>query len=447
MAEKQYLKREIDEYLISWKNDSDRLPLIIGGARQIGKTESIEHFAYENYKSVVIINFVEEPKYMAIAADGYSADDIIKDISRIDPGKKFIPGETLIFFDEIQENPDITTSLKFFKIDGRFDVICSGSLLGIHYKKIRSHSVGYRTTYDMKSMSFREFLWAKGYDDSVSSEILQHMTGQVPFSEVFLKVYQDLFIDYCTLGGMPAVVSGYIQKGTFEGSLSLQQQLIIDYEADIRKYAESLDQAKVINVYRSIPVQLAKENKKFQYTKIARDARSRNYAGCIDWLSDAGIINICYCLNTPDLPLKGNYNEDKFKIYFGDTGLLVASLDEESAEDLRANRNLNVYKGALFENIAGEALVKQGYSLYYYSKENSTLEEDFFVRTASNLVPVEIKATNNKAKSLRTLIDSKAYPDITYGIKFVTGNIGFENGVYTFPHFCMYMLKDFLKNL
>ena len=299
----------------------------------------------------------------------------------------------------------------------------------------------------MRSMSFREFLWAKGYGDTVPSEILQHMISQTPFNSVEIDTYSNLFFDYCILGGMPAIVSEYIENGTFENTLELQQQLIADYEADIRKYADGLDQGRIMNVYRAIPVQLARVNKKFQISKVAPGARNRDYSGCIEWLKDAGIINICHCMNTPDLPVKGNYDESRYKIYFSDSGLLVASLDNESSEDLRAGRNLNVYKGALYENIASEALIKEGYDLYYYAKENSTLEEDFFVRTSRHLVPVEIKATNNRAKSLKTLISSEAYPDISFGIKFISGNLGFENNIYTFPHFCLFLLKDFLAEI
>ena len=224
-----YLKRKIDSYLINWKKDVDRKPLIVKGARQVGKTESIRRFAEENYKSVIYINFVEEPKYKLITEDGYKTDDIIRNISRMDPSKKFEAGETILVFDEIQEFPEIATSLKFFKLDDRFDVICSGSLLGIQYKRIESHSVGYKTDYNMMSMDFEEFLWAKGYDDSNKQNMLEHMKTEKPFNEAEMRVYSSLFLDYCILGGMPAVVREYIEKGTFEGTLDIQRQLLNDY--------------------------------------------------------------------------------------------------------------------------------------------------------------------------------------------------------------------------
>ena len=440
-----YLRRKIDKFLEDWKKDEDRKPLIIKGARQIGKTESIKHFAKKNYSNFIEINFVEEPKYKGIIADGYKTDDIIKNMSRINTDLKFVPGKTLIFFDELQEFPEMATALKFFKKDGRFDVICSGSLLGIHYKRIESNSVGYKTDYQMSSLDFEEFLWAKGYDDSVIADMLSHMKELKPFNSLELSIFEGLFLDYCILGGLPEVVRDYIKKNTFEGSLMLQRQLISDYEEDIRKYADGVDQTRILNVFRNIVPQLAKENKKFQISKVASGARFKDYRGCIEWLADSGLINLAYCLNFPELPLKGNYDEEKYKIYLFDTGILVAQLDDEAQVDLRANKNLGVYKGALYENVVGESLVKQGYSLYYYKREDGKLEQDFFVRDTQSLIPVEVKATNGTAKSLATLIDSEKYADIKYGIKFIKGNIGYNGKFYTFPYFCSFLLKRYLS--
>ncbi len=439
-----YIKRKIDDFLESWKANEGRKPLIVKGPRQVGKTESITRFGKANYSSVIHINFYEEPKYKMITVDGYKPEDIIKNISRIDPSKRFIENDTLIFFDELQDFPEISTALKFFKIDGRYDVICSGSLLGINYKRIESNSVGYKTDYEMYSLDFEEFLWAKGYGSDTIDDMLSHMKSGTPFNELEMNIYGGLFLDFCILGGMPAVVREYLEHGTFEGTLELQRQLISDYREDIRKYAEGIDQTRILNIFDHIPVQLAKENKKFQISKVANGARFKDYRGCIEWLFDAGLINICYCLGFPELPLKGNYDETKYKLYLKDTGLLVAMLDEESQDDLRANRNLGVYKGALYENAVGEALCKCGYGLYYYKREDSTLEQDFFVRTADALIPVEVKANNGRSKSLRTLIESEKYADISYGIKLCAGNIGVSDNIYTFPYFCAFLLKRYL---
>ena len=440
-----YLKRKIDDFLLKWKADNDRKPLIVKGCRQIGKTESIRHFAkVAGYDSFIEINFVKDEKYKKIIVDGYTASAIIKNISLLDPSKRFIDGKTLIFFDEITEFPDIATSLKFFKEDGRFDVICSGSMFGVNYKKIESNSVGYKTDYEMYSLDFEEFLWAKGYKEDVIEDMLLHMKTFTPFNELEMSVYHGIFLDYVVLGGMPAVVKDYIQKGTFEGSLNTQHQLIADYKEDIRKYAQGVYQTRILNVLNSIASQLAKENKKFQISKVEKNARFRDYRGCAEWLVDAGIVNACYCLNDVELPLSGNCDTDKFKLYFCDTGLLVSLLDEESQEDLRANKNLGVYKGALYENIVSEALIKTGYKLYYYKKENATLEEDFFIRSANNLIPVEVKAQGGRSKSLRTLISSDKYSDIAYGFKLSANNIGYSEQIYTFPYFCTFLLKRFM---
>lgn len=440
-----YLRRKIDTFLQQWKEDSEKLPLIVRGARQVGKTEAIRHFAKKNYKRIIEINFVEKKQFKGITENGYNPDSIVKLITLLDPTLIFEPHNTLIFFDEIQEFPEIVTSLKFFKIDGRYDVICSGSLLGIHQKRIESNSVGYKTDFMMKSFDFEEFLWAIGYSESISEELLSHMLNNVPFSNLELEKYFSLFMDYVLLGGMPSVILRYVESKTFNYANKIQKQILLDYQEDIRKYAESLDKTKISSVFNSIAPQLAKENKKFQYSMLGKSARSREYFGCVEWLLDAGVISACYCLNYPDLPLKGNYDDSKFKLYMADTGLLIAMLDEEASEDLRRNKNLGVYKGALYENFVAEALVKSGYDLYYYRTDDSSIEEDFFVRTQEHLVPVEVKAGNTVSKSLRKLIESKFYPTISYGIKFAHANIGRSDTIITFPYFCAFLLKRFLQ--
>ena len=438
------LKRKVDAYLTNWKSNPDRKPLIIKGARQIGKTRSIEWFASQNYKSVIQINFVEQTKYRSIFNDGFEVDSILKNISLLNPAFKFIPGETIFFFDELQACPNCATSLKFFKLDGRFDVICSGSLMGISYKEIESNSVGYKEDYEMYSMDFEEFLWAKGYSDDFVEGLYSHMIELRPFSELQMDTLMELFRDYVIIGGMPEVVATYIRNKNFSGTLGIQQQLLKDYEEDITKYVEGLDKAKVKAVYNHISTFLAKENKRFQITKVGKNARNRDYIGCVEWLADAGIINICYCMNFPELPLKGNYDPKLYKIYFKDTGLLIASLDEEAQEDLRANKNLGTYKGAIYENIVGDMLVKQGYRLYYYNSDKPALEMDFFIRDTDSLVPVEVKATDGATVSLNNLLKDNKYPDVKYGIKLGYKNIGFNGKFYTFPYFLTFLLKRFL---
>lgn len=439
------LKRKIDGFLHEWKRNPDRKPLIIKGARQIGKTRSVEWFAYQNYKYVVAINFVEQPKYKSIFIDGYEVDAILKNISLLNPLCQFVAGETLLFFDEMQACPSCATALKFFKIDGRFDVICSGSLMGINYREIESNSVGYKEDYEMHSMDFEEFLWAKGYSDDMIEDLYRHMIENNPLSSLQMDVLMSHFRDYVVLGGMPEVVNRYVRSGNFSGSLDIQAQLLRDYEEDITKYVDGLDKAKVKAVYNHISTFLAKENKRFQVTKIGRNARNRDYMGCVEWLADAGVVNICYCLHNPELPLKGNYDPKLYKIYFKDTGLLIASLDEEAQDDLRSNRNLGTYKGAIYENIVGDMLVKQGYGLYYYLSDRPSLEMDFFIRDAHSLIPVEVKGKDGATPSLVKMIENSRFQDIKYGIKLCDKNIGFNGQFYTFPYFLTFLLKRFCR--
>ena len=438
------LKRKVDNYLLEWKNNPDRKPLIIKGARQVGKTRSVEWFASQNYQCVIQINFVEQKRYRDIFEDGFEVDAILKNISLLNPELKFIPGDTLFFFDELQACPNCATSLKFFKLDGRFDVICSGSLMGINYREIESNSVGYKEDYEMHSMDFEEFLWAKGYSEEFIDGLYQNMLEVKPINNLQMDVLFGLFRDYVTIGGMPEVVDLYIKNNNFSGTLAIQRQLLKDYEEDITKYVEGLDKAKVKAVYSHISTFLAKENKRFQITKIGKNARNRDYVGCVEWLADAEVINVCYCLNQPELPLKGNYDPKLYKIYYKDTGLLIASLDEEAQEDLRANKNLGTYKGAVYENIVGDMLVKQGYNLYYYNNDRPALEMDFFVRDADSLIPVEVKANDNATASLNNLLKEDKYPDVKYGIKLGYKNIGFNGKFYTFPYFLTFLLKRFV---
>ena len=373
--------------------------------------------------------------------------------------------------DELQKCPDCATSLKSFCQDKRYDVICSGSMMGIYYEEIESNAVGYKEDFDMFSMDFEEFLWAKGYQPEQIEDLYHHMVELKPFSQLEMDTIMNVFRDYMSLGGMPEVVKMYIDNGHFGGTLELQRQLLKDYEEDITKYAKQTDKAKLLAVYNHISTFLAKDNKKYQITKIAKGARNREYIGAVDWLKEAGVINVCYCLNNVELPLKGNYDSDYYKLYYHDTGLLIASLDEEAQEDLRANKNFGTYKGAIYENVVGEMLRKSGYDgLYFYKRESPALEMDFFVRDANSLVPVEVKAASKRAQSqaclsyaereqarpkakakdnatvsLNNLIKWNSYPDVKYGIKLGYKNIGWNGQFYTFPYFLTFLLKRFLK--
>ena len=440
------LRRKVDKILENWKKTDNRYPLIIKGARQIGKTEAIEHFAKNHYKSIIEINFVLQKQYKTIFDDGFDVDTIIRNISLINPEFQFIENETLFFFDEIQDCINCATSLKSFQIDGRYDVICSDSLMGINYQEIESNSVGYKQDYEMYSLDFEEYLWAKGYKDEQIESFYKKMLNIQPLSTLEYNILLDNFREYMVLGGMPKVVFTFVTQKNYSGTLQLQKQLLLDYEEDITKYAGGLDKGRILDIYRKIPIFLGSDNKKFKISKIKKNARNRDYVGVVDWLSNAGIVNVCYCMGLPELPLKGNYNPDNYKLYFGDTGLLIGSLDEEIQEDLRYNKNFNTYKGAIYENIISEILVKQGYKLYFYKNEKSTIEMDFMIRDRNSLIPVEVKANDQATTSLNKLIKDQKYSDIHYGIKFANKNIGFNDYFYTFPYFLAFFLKRFLRD-
>ena len=400
----------------------------------------------KNYKNFININFVLQEEYRSIFDDGYEVEKIIKNISFINPEYQFESNNTLIFFDEIQIVPKAATSLKNFKKDGRYDVICTGSLMGINYQEIESNAVGNKEDYDMKSMDFEEFLWAKGYNDSQIDDIYSYMKDIKPLPLVMFNKLSELFRDFIVVGGMPEIVKKYVDQNNFSGILESQRQIIRDYEEDITKYAVGLDKGKILNVYRKIPVFLSNENKKFYITKVEKNARSNQYVGVVDWLKNSGIINISYCLEEPSLPLKGHYNPDNFRLYFMDTGLLIGALDDEAQLDLRNNKNMNTCKGAIYENIVGDMLSKAGYDLFFYKDEKGHLEMDFFVRDINSLIPVEVKSTDGPTVSLNNLIEKDKYSDVQYGIKLANKNIGFNGKFYTFPYFLTFLLKRFLND-
>lgn len=322
--------------------------------------------------------------------------------------------------------------------------------MGINYKEIESNSVGNKIDYNMYSMDFEEFLWAKGYTEEQIDDLYKCTIELRPLGNVQYEKMMQNFKEYMVIGGMPAIVSKFIYQKNYSGTLDMQRQILLNYEEDITKYANGLDQGKILNVYRKIPIFLGNENKKFQISKVEDRARKREYIETIEWLDNAGIVNVSYCMEQPELPLGGNYNPNNFRLYFSDTGVLIGSLDEEAQEDIRNNKNFNTYKGAIYENIVGDMLVKQGYKLYFYKNEKGTIEMDFFVRDKNSLIPVKVKANDNSTTSLNKLIDDKKYKDIKYkdikyGIKLCNKNIGFNGKFYTFPYFLTFLLKKFLK--
>lgn len=437
------LKRKIDIFLKNWKENINRKPLIISGARQIGKTTSIREFG-KTYKSFIEIDFVKMPQFQTIFKNGYEVKNIIKEISLLEPTFKFLEKDTLILFDEIQAYPDAATSLKSFSEDGKFDVICSGSLLGVNYKKIRSIPVGFKEEYTMYSLDFEEFLWANGYDDNQIDDIYDYMKKLMPLPESYTNKLRQLYRDYIFVGGMPEAVKLFVDSGTFSEPFNVQKRIYKDYEDDITKYVEGLDSARVKKVYRHISAQLAKDNHKFQISKIGHGARTRDYAGTEEWLKDAGIINVAYNLEELKLPFSSYEMSDYFRIYYSDHSLFIANLDEEAKDDLIINENYEIYNGALYESLVSEALVKSGFKLYFYKNNDATIELDFLIRIKNEIIPIEVKRNRGRSKSLNAILvnDEK----IKFGLKLTNGNIGYENEKFTFPYFLTFLLKRFFKD-
>ncbi len=436
------LKRKVDLFLKSWKEDVNKKPLIISGARQIGKTTSIRKLG-KTYESFIEIDFVRMPQFKTIFKNGYEVKNIIKEISLLEPKFKFIENNTLILFDEIQEHPDAATSLKPFSEDGRFDIICSGSLLGVNYKKIRSIPVGFKEEYNMYSLDFEEFLWANGYEDGQIEDIYKYMLELNPLPESYITKLRQLYRDYIFVGGMPEAVQLFIESGTFAESFNVQNRIYKDYEDDITKYVEGLDTSKVKRVYRHISAQLAKDNHKFQISKLGHGARAREFNGTEEWLKDAGIINIAYNLEELNLPFSNYEMSDYFRIYYADHSLFIANLDEEAKEDLIINENYEIYNGALYESLISEALLKEGFKLYFYKNTDSTIELDFLIRVKNEIIPIEVKRTRGRSKSLNIILENNE--KINYGVKLTNGNIGFENNKFTFPYYLTFLLKRFFK--
>lgn len=437
------IRRKIDKVLLDWKRREDHKPLIVSGARQIGKTTSIREFG-KNYDSFIEINFVLEPKFKSIFDDGYTVNDVIKLISLLDPKCRFIPNNTLILFDGIQEYPDAVTSLKSFASDGRFDVICSGSLLGVNYNKIKSIPVGSKEEYEMHSLDFEEYLWARGYKESQIDDIYSYMKELKPLPDSYFSTLQKLYKEYIFVGGMPEVVQKFTDTNSYGEAFEIQKRICRDYEDDITKYVEGLDNARVKNFYRHIPSQLSKDNHKYQISKIGHGARFREYTGIEDWLKDAGIINVAYNISELNIPFDVYEINDNYRVYYQDHSLFIANLDEESKEDLIVNSNYEIYNGSLYESLVSEALAKSGYKIYYYKSKDSTVELDFVIRIKNEIIPIEVKKERGRSASLNTVIENSSN-SIKYGVKLTNGNIGFSNNKFTFPYFLSFLLRRFFK--
>ena len=437
------LKRKIEHKLLEWKQTEDHNPLVIKGCRQCGKTYSAMNFAKQNYKSVVYINFFENKAYHEVFEGSNEIDRIIMELSAIMGEKaRFIPKETCIILDEIQECPQARTSLKFFKLDGRFDIIATGSLLGISgYKDMPvSIPIGYETTIIMYPLDFEEFLWANDISPEYIEDLKLHLKNIEPFTPSVMSLMTELMLNYIVVGGMPQVVEYFVTHKLLDKVLELQRDIVNGYRDDMVKYSPTSKKTKIRECFDSIPRQLAKENKKFQYSKIEKGGRASKFEGSLKWIEDAGIIQPCYNLTIPELPLAGNSEESVFKIYMTDIGLLISMLEDGTQFDILKGR-LYTYKGGIIENLIADYLGKAGKKLYYYRKD-SGLEVDFVIRWKDECTLLECKSSDGNIKSTKTILAHPEKYHIYQAIKLCDKNIGFTNGILTMPLFMGAFLYD-----
>ena len=440
------LQRKIERTLIKWKNTPNHKPLIIKGCRQCGKTFSVNAFAKEYYTHVVYLNFFEHPDYKLAFEGSKQIDSIVMNLTALLPNSRFVSGQTCIILDEIQECSAARTALKFFKIDGQYDVIATGSLLGVcGYKgdetDYNSIPVGYEQHIEMFPLDFEEFLWANGINQEIIELLTKSLQERTPIPPAIHQRMRQLILEYTIVGGMPEVVNRFIATHNMSDVLEEQHSIITGYKEDMIKYAANEDKVRLRATFDSIPRQLSKENKKFQFSVIKKGARAKEYITGIQWLEDAGIIIRCRNLSITELPLEGNAIEDSFKVYMRDTGLFVSMLEEGTQFDILQGR-LYGYKGAIFENLIADIFTKMGRKLYYYRKD-SGLEIDFVIRYHSECVLVEVKASTGNTKSTKTILQHPDKYHVYQAIKFGDYNIGEKDGILTLPVYMAFLLREY----
>ncbi len=438
-------RRKIEDYLKNWKNEAGRMPLIIKGCRQCGKTSSVLDFAHKNYDNVVYLDFFQHPEYKTVFDGGLDIDILCMTLSTLIPDANFVSGKTCIIFDEIQECPRARTSLKFFKTDGRYDVICTGSLLGVSGYRTNASAnapipVGYETIIDMYPMDFEEWLWANGIKNATVDYLRRCLDERTPVQEAIHQRMRQLLLQYCIVGGMPRAISVFMDTHNMQSVLQVQTAIIDEYKVDMLKYAPQADKSRIRECFDSIPRQLSKENKKFAYAAVRPNGRGRDYQGSLQWIEDAGIVRRCYNLSTTELPLDGNAIPEQFKVYMADTGLFVSMLEQGTAADILKG-NLLGYKGAIFENLVADIFGKMGRKLYYFRKD-SGLEIDFVTRYKGECTLVEVKANNGNTKSTRTILEHPEKYHVSQAIKLGDVNVGVGKGMLILPSYMAFLLDE-----
>ena len=437
------LKRKIESVLLDWLNDENRNPLILKGCRQCGKTFSVLRFAREHYRHVVYLNFFENSDFKSIFEGELSVDNIVLLMSAfVGAEVRFVPHETIIILDEIQECPRARAALKFFKLDGRFDVLATGSLLGISGYRSEEYSVpvGYETIVDMFPLDFEEFLWANGIESPLIDLLKNCLDDVKAVPQALHQRMKNLLLQYIVVGGMPNIVDQFIRKRNIALVREEQKHLIRSFKDDMVKYAFGADKSRIRECFESIPQQLAKENKKFQFSLIKKGARSSQYVGSLQWLEDTGLVKRSYNLTLPELPLEGNACRDKFKVYMADTGLFVSMLEDGTELDILQGK-LYGYKGAIFENLVADFFVKMKRPLFYFQKE-SGLEVDFVMRYKGSAVLLEVKATTGNVKSTKTILKHPEKYHVNSAIKLGDYNIGQQGQILTLPLYIGFLLTQ-----
>lgn len=442
------LKRKIYDHMLEWKsqrrNENLKKCLLIKGARQVGKSFIVKEFGKNEYKSFICIDFFRQPALKTIFDGDLTSEEILKRITANIREFSLIPGETLIFLDEIQRCGSARTAIKFLAEDMRFDVISSGSLMGLTYgedddeevEPPESVPVGYETQITMYSLDFEEFLWAYGYDENAISILRSYYESGDTIPESIHKKYEALFREFMVVGGMPEVVADFAEHKDFNRVNRIQSDIIQEYKDDISKHAKGKEKQLVRMCYEAVPKQLAKELKKFQYSTVEKGQTRRKYGGSVQWLKDSEIVNACYNIREPYLPLMANANDDQFKLYINDTGLLCCMYGFDTKLAILNDTIKGNARGGIYENIISECLIKRGYTLYYY-KPDSEHEIEFLIEKNGDIVPVEVKAGNNPTASLNNFID-RFTPSLAY--KLISGRNGQVGVKVTLPHYMVMFL-------
>ena len=434
------LKRKITHSIKKWVDSKSRKCLVIQGARQTGKTYIVERFAEENYEEIVEINFKQIPSAMDIFSDDLTVDNMIMAMRFRFPEKKIIPGKTLIFLDEIQECQEAITSLKFWALDNRFDVIASGSLLGIDYKRASSYPVGYVDYLKMYGIDFEEFLWGMGISEDMIMNLCRYIDSKDIVPEAIHSQMMKYFRQYIAIGGMPEAVQKYIDTRDFREVDRIQRSLLQGYQYDIAYYATAEEKVKAEKCYLSLAKQLLdKENHKFQYKEVEHGGRAQKYFSSIEWLLRADMVHLCKRVTDIRFDLDNYARDDFFRAYTTDLSLLMAMKDFSLKQHIIENTLDGNSKGGIFECAIADVLYKKGYPLYFYKNETTKKEIDVIIQKDGKVIPIEVKSGNTRANSLKTIM--KNNKDISFGYKFIDGNIGVsEEGIITLP---LYMVAFF----